>query len=87
VPSFSELEYNVEWYMKTGGNGGIQRLTCSALTTSIITPPFNMRANPSLTDCEFDPLVSPFFVEEPLVMVGSSVAIIEVSSFDFQIVN
>ena len=34
-------------------------LTCSALTTSIMTPPFNMRASPALTwksFCSMEPL-------------------------------
>lgn len=53
-------------------------LTCSALTTSIITPPFNMRANPVLTVklclspfCDTAPLPLPF-----VELVGSSVAIL-----------
>jgi hypothetical protein len=46
--------------------------TCSALTTSIITPPFNMRARPVLT-VKLDS-ASPFVVVVPLE--GSSVAIL-----------
>jgi len=46
--------------------------TCSALITSMMTPPLSMRANPSLTDAEF--VDSPLVWGAPFV-VGSSVAI------------
>jgi hypothetical protein len=51
--------------------------TCSALTTSIMTPPFNIRARPSFTACEFFGL-SPFVCvwDVPFSLVGSSVAIL-----------
>jgi hypothetical protein len=50
-----------------------EKLTCSALTTSIMTPPFSMRASPALTA----KLFSPSWALVPFV-VGSSVAIVNV---------
>lgn len=52
------------------------KLTCSALTTSIMTPPFNMRARPALTAKLFSPSCAPW----PFV-VGSSVAIVKYREF------
>jgi hypothetical protein len=57
---------------------GLDVLTCSAFMTSIITPPFNMRARPVLTVKLASPLDDS--LAEPLVLlVGSSVAIFPVS--------
>jgi len=60
-----------------GGSRGA--MTCSAFTTSMMTPPFNMRARPVLT-VKLDSPEAFWGVEEasPLVArVGSSVAILE----------
>jgi len=59
--------------------GGREERTCSALTTSMITPPLSIRARPALTaklDCVESPLVLPSWT--PLV-VGSVVAIVDVN--------
>lgn len=49
--------------------------TCSALTTSIMTPPFNMRARPVLT-VKLDSGLPFWAMPEPPLM-GSSVAILQ----------
>ena len=48
--------------------------TCSAFTTSMITPPFNMRARPVFT-VKLDAMSEILALAKPLV-VGSSVAIL-----------
>jgi hypothetical protein len=57
----------------------IRKHTCSAFTTSMMTPPFNMRAKPALTVKEEETLV-PWPWPFPFVLeVGSSFDILGVS--------
>jgi hypothetical protein len=68
--SYSGLVAKGQRWTMSGLEGHVR--TCSALTTSMITPPFSMRARPVLT-VKLDSAL-PFVVVAPLE--GSSVAIL-----------
>jgi hypothetical protein len=55
-----DSERGIRWRGDVLGEGDVGvglrgKLTCSALMTSMITPPFNMRARPALTEKLFSP--------------------------------